>query len=124
MDQKIGSWAFIIGVLLAIIGGLIVAFGEVDMTLESNIILGLVILGIIVGFLNISDKEVTPFLIAAIALMVLGNAKLDVITIGGIGPALAQIVSHIAAFVAPAALIVALLEVYRLAGTPKGTAGK
>ena len=123
MDQKIGSWAFIIGVLLAIIGGLISAYGGGAGTeLESNIMLGLVILGIIVGFLNIGDKEVTPFLIAAIALMVLGNAKLDLIA--GVGPGLASIISHIAAFVAPAALIVALIEVYRLAGTPKGTAGK
>ena len=123
MDQKIGNWAFIIGVLLAIVGGLIVAYGGGAGTeLESNIMLGLVILGIIVGFLNIGDKEVTPFLIAAIALMVLGNAKLDLIA--GVGPGLASIISHIAAFVAPAALIVALIEVYRLAGTPKGTAGK
>jgi hypothetical protein len=119
MDQKIGSWAFIIGVILAILGGV---FSSAMAEYAATITLVLVILGLIVGFLNIGDKEVTPFLIAAIALMLVKSAELEAIP--EVGSYLVSIVNNIAAFVAPAALIVALIEVYRLAGTPKGTAGK
>ena len=66
MNQTIGSWAFILGVLIAIIAGLAAA-----MVVEyaAMITLVLIILGLIVGFLNINDKETQPFLVATIALM-------------------------------------------------------
>ncbi len=125
MDQKIGSWAFIIGVVIAIVTGIAVGLmpevsGE---TWVSYVPLLLVILGLIVGFLNIGDKEVMPFLIASIALVMVGTVA-ELSTIPYIGIMLAKIVNYIAVFAAPAALVVALLEFYRLAVTPKGTAAK
>ena len=123
MDQMIGSWAFIIGVLIAILGGI---FAPMLAEQAAWITLVLVILGLIVGFLNIGDKEIPGFLMAAIALMLVGSADLEIIdkVIAPVGTYLASIVANIVAFVAPAALIVALLEVYRLASTPKGTTAK
>jgi len=125
MDQKIGSYAFIIGVVLAIVLGIVSAAGmELTAIPEGDIMvwlpLVLVILGIIVGFLNVGDKEVQPFLLAAIALVIVGTVA-DISMIPLIGNFLWKIVSYIAIFAAPAALIVAILEFYKLAGTPKGT---
>ena len=125
MDQKIGSWAFIIGVVIAVVTGIAIGLmpavsGE---TWVNYVPLILVILGLIVGFLNIGDKEVMPFLIASVALVMVGTvAELGTIPVFGI--VFAKIVNYIAVFAAPAALVVALLEFYRLAVTPKGTAAK
>ena len=81
------------------------------------VLLVLVVLGLIVGFLNIKDKQVVNFLIAAIALMAVGTANLISINmaIPMLGTLIQSIVQNIAAFVAPAALVVALKEVYNIA---------
>ncbi len=112
--EKLGGWAFILGVLIAVIAGL--ASGALDATMQGWITLALVILGLIVGFLNIGDKEVKDFLIAAIAIVLLGTANLTAIPV--IGTYLALMVLNVAAFVAPAALVVALKAVYNLASKP------
>jgi hypothetical protein len=105
MDMaEIGHWSFIIGVLIAIIAAFV---GSSD-----TIAMLLVALGAIVGFLNISEKEVYNFLIAAIALLGIGAAGLS--GLPAIGSYLGPIVSNIATFVAPAAVIVALKAVYDL----------
>jgi hypothetical protein len=112
--EKIGGWAFILGVLIAVIAGL--AAGMLDATTSGYVTLALVILGLIVGFLNIGDKDVNNFLIAAIAVILMGTANLGAIPM--IGIYLASMVLNVAAFVAPAALLVALKAVYNLASQP------
>lgn len=112
--EKLGGWAFILGVVIAIIAGL--ASGALDAVSAGYVTLALVVLGLIVGFLNIGDKEVNDFLIAAIAVVLLGTANLAVIPM--IGLYLASMVLNVAAFVAPAALVVALKAVYNLSSKP------
>jgi hypothetical protein len=112
--EKIGGWAFILGVVIAIIAGL--ASGALDSASAGYVTLALVVLGLIVGFLNVGDKEVNDFLIAAIAVVLLGTANLAVIPL--IGLYLASMVLNVAAFVAPAALVVALKAVYNLSSKP------
>jgi hypothetical protein len=77
--------------------------------------LALVILGLIVGLLNITQEEVSNFLIAAIALILVGTIGGGLSTIPAIGVSLAAIVSNIAVFVVPAALVVSLKAVWSLA---------
>ncbi len=105
MDSKIGHWAFIIGILLAIIAGLVPAWQTPTITWV------LVIIGLIVGLLNIQAKETTEFLVATIALMIVGSAG----AIPALGVIVLSILANIVAIVAPAALIVALKAVYALA---------
>jgi hypothetical protein len=114
MNNSLGSWAFILGVLIAIIAGL--AAGSMDAATMGYMAVILVVLGLVVGFLNIGAKEVTDFLIAAIALVAVGAANLTAIP--WIGAYFASMVLYIAAFVAPAALIVALKAIYNTARTP------
>ena len=75
MANQLGKWAFIIGAVLAIVMGIGVGLGQ---AWGSNawLVLLLVILGLVVGFVNISMKEVQGFLIAALALLVANTANL------------------------------------------------
>jgi hypothetical protein len=61
MDRgKIGKWAFIIGLVLAVLAGLLFQPGWALWVLA--------ILGVIVGFLNITAEETRGFLLASIFL--------------------------------------------------------
>ncbi|PIU21648.1 MAG: hypothetical protein COT15_01240 [Candidatus Diapherotrites archaeon CG08_land_8_20_14_0_20_34_12] len=120
MSEQLGSIAFILGVLLAIVaavGGSLVA------EYMGYVTLLLVVLGLIVGFLNVSDKELIPFLVATIALMSVGNATLlplDAV-LNPLGTYLQGIVSQIVVFVAPAAIILALKAIYVMGKTVDAT---
>ncbi len=111
MEKKAGEWAFLIGFLLAVL------FVFLPSTWKGTATLVLVILGLVVGFLNISERESTPFLVAAAALMITASAggNLAVITWFGVGSKLQAIVQNIAVFVAPAAIVVAIKSLRSLA---------
>lgn len=104
-----GGLAFLAGMAIAILAGLVPTL--VPPTLAVPL-LGL--LGLVVGFLNITDKETTPFLVATIALVVSASslsALLNTVNASFV----ANIVDNIAAFAAPAAVLVALKAIYVLA---------
>lgn len=107
MLSKIGFWAFILGFLLAIIGG-IFAFQN------TGIIVALVVLGLIIGFLNVTGKEVLLFLVATIALMVTGRV-FSPLTVLDIGKYLDQILTYVATLMAPAAVVVAVKALWSVA---------
>ena len=109
MNQKLGHYAFLVGIVLAVIVGLF----PTAMSKEVAALI-LVLLGLVVGFLNVTAKETTPFLIATIALLVAGGAGLDIIGYG-IGAKLVSILEFVVVFVAPASIIVALKAIYALA---------
>lgn len=113
MARKMGEWAFIVGVLIAVIIGLF--SGNLTGDTKGWLVLLLVVLGLIVGFLNITESETTPFLVAAIALLITGTASESLRIIPTIGGYLAGIVAAIAVFVAPAAIVVALKAIQSLA---------
>jgi len=110
MKQKIGVYAFLLGIAISVLAGVLVAMGGA----AGSVVLVLVILGIIVGILNIGDKEVLPFLVASIALIL--TSMIGVFSsIPYVGVALEIILDNLAAFVAPAAAIMALVAVFALA---------
>lgn len=114
--SKLGQWAFIVGVIIAVVVGLFSA--RLSLQMQGTLALVLVILGLAVGFMNVSEKESVPFLVAAAALMLTATSvdTLSKIDFGiSLGTYLAGIVSQIAVFVAPAAVIVALKSIQSLA---------
>jgi hypothetical protein len=115
VDAKIGHYAFILGVIIALVTGAAVGLAGVDVLggAAGYVAAVLVVLGFVIGFLNIGQKQVNDFLIAAIALGAVGFANLTTIPL--IGGLLATILSYVTAFVFPAALVVALKAVYALA---------
>lgn len=121
--KNIGGWAFIIGFVIALIAGSIaginaVAPGTVSMDLTSLMIGILVVIGIIVGLVNVSQSEVLLFLVSAMALIVTptGFSALNAIPgMGMVAAFLTGLTTMIAIFVAPAAVIVALKTIYATA---------
>jgi hypothetical protein len=106
--HRVGHWAFMIGALIAILGGLFAPRLD-DVALFTT----LFALGLIVGLLNITTKETTRFLVASMALILAGVVNLGVIP--GVGLTLRNILGNIVVFVVPAAVIVALRAVWLLA---------
>ena len=93
---NIGKYAFLGGVAIAVA----MAFVAVP---SGHMILA--VLGLVVGFMNITDDESQGFLIAAIALMLTATS---IGALPEVGALLSGISSDLAAFVAPAALVVAM----------------
>jgi len=110
--QKFGEWAFFACVIIAVLGGLFIPN-------NGFMMLVLVILGIIVGIINITEKETTPYLIATIALIAAGTAGFEVLdnVTGGLalGTRIDNTLNYISIFVAPAAVIVALKAIWGMA---------
>ena len=100
MLAMIGFWAFIVGLIIAVVGG-------IALPQNAMIIIVLIILGIIVGFLNITSKEIMLFLVATIALVVVGNVFAP-LTVLDIGKFLGNMLSYVATLMAPAAIIAAI----------------
>jgi len=101
MDEVIGKWAFIVGLILAVIAGLIEGAYTVP-----YLALVLVVLGVIVGFLNIHEKNVIKLLVALIVLIGVGSTT--VLVIPAIGTYLDAILKNFIAFVGATALVVSI----------------
>jgi len=121
--EKIARWAFIAFVIIAIVMGLVVGYMRYNndsnlANIDGWITLVLLVLGIIVGLVSITVSEVQPFLIAAIALIVAGMSNVWS-PLGTIHELLylwaSYILSYITAFVAPAAVIIAIKGVLKMA---------
>jgi hypothetical protein len=123
---KYGAWAFLIGILIALIVGIWQAY-----TLESTttdvffatdaggwVAWILAILGAIVGLLaffgkgTITEKEVPAFLMAGIALVVMYGVFQGVTITPYIGALLAGVSLSLAIFVAPAVGILAIKSIW------------
>lgn len=104
MADTLGGWAFLIGVILAIIFGFITGVG-------GWLTWVLVILGLIVGLLNIADKEVQPFLMAGTVLVIVSAFGGNVFPEGFIK----NILDNMLFLFVPATIVVALKSVLKLA---------
>jgi hypothetical protein len=100
----VGKWAFIVGLVLAGVAGLL--FQAVW------VVWVLAILGVIVGLLNVTQEETQGFLLAAIAFALSATALNTVPYIGGV---VANILGYVAAFVAGAMIVVALKAMFETA---------
>jgi hypothetical protein len=98
--SKIGFWAFILGLVISVVCGIVAPQ-------NSIIVIILVILGLIVGFLNITAKEIMLFLVATIALVVVGGV-FEPIKVLGVGAILNNMLGYVATLMAPAAVIAAI----------------
>ena len=110
MAKKMGELAFLGGAAIAIIAALL--------PLEDylgNVRLILVILGLIVGLLNVTARETSDFLIAAVALLASSAAGETLKMIPWAGGFLYYAVGNLGVFVVPAAVVVSLKAVYALA---------
>jgi len=110
IDNAIGHWAFVFGVSLAVVLAIL------DNTQLSKT-WGMVLLGfgIVIGILNITREETNSFLIAASALILANTANIEIVRLWDIGFYLYAIIKNLMVVFTPAAVIVALESIYRVA---------
>jgi hypothetical protein len=116
LKVKIGEWAFISFVIIAILAGLAAGLG--GGAALGWVTLVMVILGIIVGLTTITTKEAPTFLMAAIALLVANAGGVFLVidqVLAPLGTIINAIMMNIAAFVAPAAIILAIKAIVGIA---------
>ncbi len=111
--NSLGSLSFLFGVLIAIIVGLV---SSTSARVPTNTLTSLlIVLGLIVGFLNITKKETNKFLMASVSLVIVsaigGGIIGDVLVIGQY---IEGILVSLITFVVPAAIVVALKAIYSL----------
>ncbi len=111
---KVGIWAFTIGAILALIAGFL------PDNWDGMIVAVLAVLGIIVGFLNVTEDETDKFLMAAVSIMIAlytaGYAiNATISTLGAVGTYMLSILGNINIFVFPATIVVAIKALYALA---------
>ena len=120
MWGKIGSWAFLIGVIIALIVGIYAAYN-----LETNgetfggiIAWVLAVLGAIVGLVSaygmgtITEKEVPSFLLAGIALVVMYGVFKGIELDPWIGSLLHGVSMSLSILIAPAVGILAIKAIW------------
>jgi len=115
-ENLIGAYAFLFGVVLAVI------FGIFNKPLEQAggvFYSTLVVIGIVVGFANTSEKDSRTFLLASLALVIvgaLGNDPLIYIAKDNyVVSVLRNILGSLLVLFVPATIIVALKSVFAMA---------
>lgn len=121
--KKIGSWLFLIGILIAVVVGLAAQemwynTAKETVVYPTYISITLATLGFIVGILsffaigNITKERVPTFLIAAVLLLVVGASSTLFTNLDVIGAYFANIATTIAVFAAPAAGLLAIRAIW------------
>lgn len=125
--DRIARWAFIAFVIIAIVMGLVVGTmvnsgNSNSATADEYVTLVLLILGVIFGLVTLPVKEVQPFLIATIALVVAGlsagtgvwSPLSRIQSISLLSDWATGILKYLLVFAVPAAVIVALKAMYNM----------
>lgn len=109
--NMIGSWAFLVGVLLAIVVGVINGLEVYD--LNSALVVGiLMVAGLIVGLFNITSAESMPFLFSGVVLIISGVFGASVMQ--AVPVVSATLVAMLDVFI-PATIVVAIRNVFGMA---------
>ncbi len=129
--EEIARYAFLVFAVVAIVAGVAVGYMAYDARpfgwndpdvadIHGYVTLVMLILGIIIGLISITAEEVTPFLIAAIALIVTGVGAdvwgpfqqveaLELLYYLG-----TTILRYFVAFAAPAAVIISMKSIWAI----------
>jgi hypothetical protein len=104
-NNVLGAWAFLIGVVLAVVAGFVPAV-ELTQGLWAGVF---VALGIIIGLLNITSNEVKDFMLAGTVLIVVSS-------LSGFAyralPYVGDIIRALVVLFTPATIVVALKVVF------------
>jgi len=120
-ENSLGAWSFLVGVILAIIVGAstaLIPFASVQ-NYSPQIYAILVILGIIIGSVNVTGKDTKTFMLAGTVLVIVSNFGMNSVTgslIGiGIGNVVSSVFGALLVLFVPATIIVALKTVFSIA---------
>jgi hypothetical protein len=115
-ENLIGAYSFLIGVILAVILGF---FNDVLESTGGMFYTALVIIGLIVGFMNVGDKNSMTFLLASLSLVIIGAVGTNpLLYVPGniyIVAVLRNVLVSLMVLFVPATIIVALKTVFAMA---------
>ncbi len=117
-ENKFGAWAFLIGVILAVIIGLSTNLLPIPLlsSYSSQIYAVLVLIGLFIGSLNTIGKDSQTFLIAGTVLVIVSRFGIDAVTGSLIGFPIAEAVrtvfSALLTLFVPATIVVAIKTVF------------
>ncbi len=111
-ENLIGAWAFFVGVIFAVILGIF----QSELGTHINwIYVLLAIIGLIVGLLNVGDKDVDKFLLASVSLVVVSYMGQDSLRVASrIGLMIGTMLLALLVMFIPATIIVALKAVFAI----------
>ncbi|MEM4330965.1 MAG: hypothetical protein QW273_03080 [Candidatus Pacearchaeota archaeon] len=115
-ENLFGAYAFLIGVILAILVGILQT--TLDIKTSSLPYIILVLLGIGVGLSNFNERDSSTFLMASLSLVIVsgfGQTALFYISQVPILSSLSNILSALLVMFVPATIIVALKTVFSIA---------
>jgi len=115
-ENLLGAYAFLVGVILAVI------FGLFNGALERNgglFYSALVVIGLIVGFMNVGDKNSSTFLMASLSLVIVGSLGMEPLKYIALNnyvvTSLRNVLGSLLVLFVPATIIVALKTVFSMA---------
>ncbi len=120
-ENYVGAWTFLVGVILAVIIGLSTTLIPIpSLAKYSPQIYGiLVLLGVVVGFLNVTSRDSQTFLLTGTVLVIVSRFGMESVAgslIGiGLGDAVTSVFSALLVLFVPATIIVALKTVFSIA---------
>ena len=120
-ENVLGAWAFVAGVVLAIIIGVSTSLVSIPLLTEySAEVYGvLVVLGLVVGFVNVTGRESQNFLVTGTILVIVSKFGMESVTgslIGiGVGDVVTSTFAALLALFVPATIVVALKTVFAIA---------
>ena len=120
-ENSVGAWAFLIGVVLALVIGLFTTLLPIPALIKySGYIYGiLVLLGIVVGVMIVTGKDSQTVLVAGLIIVIVsqfGKESVSGSLIGiGLGDMVSSIFTALLALFVPATIIVALKTVFSIA---------
>ena len=120
-ENSVGAWAFLIGVILAVVIGLSTTLLPLPSLSQYNAqIYGiLAVLGLLIGFFSVPGRDAQTFLWAGAILVIISRFGMDSVTgslLGiGIGPVVSSVFAALLALFVPATIVVALKTVFSIA---------
>ena len=119
-ENLIGARAFLVGIILAIIVGMIRAFSE--NVISPLILSALAILGLIVGFF-VADRDSQTFLLAGVSLVIVSFAGIQGMVLDAaisgiaIGSIVSSVLGTLLVLFVPATIVVAIKMVFSVSGS-------
>ena len=105
--ESTGKWVFLASIAIAVIAGAVAAA-------DLSVVAVLAVLGLIVGLLNVTEKESTAFLVATIALALLSVSLSSLL---GSVSVLNAVITNIGTVAGAAGLVVAMKTVWSLSSS-------
>ena len=117
MDKKIGHYSFIGGVILAIVVAVLAPLGIIPESANAWLFSLLVLLGAVVGFMNIASKQKKDFMLVCTVLIIAafaGGASTILGNVALVGEYLRGSFVNLLAFLIPAVIVVGLRSVWEM----------